>query len=236
MHLPRDYTPNQIGPPPRVGDRVWDTTTLTLHNLAFLHFSTDTVRAEHFPFRAGENRVWNRVCRFCRAHHLPYGFRARAFVHTRVANDAVPLPSVPVSPRDTAPVFDATMSSHAPPRCVTVHTSYVPSVPGANGSNRCDAYTPHTGDRVAVMTRHRGSEVHFPYFTLQVLILSITNSLCRTFALQPTNRQLRQTLPSQNPSYTETPRPMSPTSVYLGFPIALKFGPPCSWMQCRLCL
>ena len=53
------------------------------------------------------------------------------------------------------------------------------------------------------MARRRGSEVHFSYFTLQVLILSITNSLCRTFAPQPTNRQLRQTLPSQNPSCTK---------------------------------
>ena len=134
MHLPRDYTQNQIGPPPRVGDRVWAATTLTLHNLAFLHFSTDTVRAEHFPFRAGENRVWNRVCRSCRAHHLPYGFRARAFVHTRVSNDAVPLPSVLVSPGDTVPVCDTTMPSHVPPRCVTVNTSYVPVPPVLMGA------------------------------------------------------------------------------------------------------
>jgi len=71
----------------------------TLHRLSFLDFSKETVRAEHFPFRAGENRVWNRTCVSCRAHHLPYGFLPRVLAHKMsicVANVAVPLPSVRV--------------------------------------------------------------------------------------------------------------------------------------------
>ena len=105
--------------PPRVGNCVWTTTTPTLHHLSFLDFSKETVRAEHLPFRAGENRVWNRTCVSCRAHHLPHGFLSRAHLCIRYLSVLRMSPCLcPVCARhpvDAPHVFDTPMSQHMCP-------------------------------------------------------------------------------------------------------------------------
>ena len=151
--------------------------------------------------------MWIRACVSGRAHHLPYGFRARI-----CAQDIYLCCECRRAFAQCVRVIPLTPLMCSTPRCRNICARDVshprcaqpcPHVHGANGSNRCDAHTPRCDAIVVVMTRRRGSEVHFSYFSLQVLILSLTNSLCRTFAPQPTNHQLRQTLPSQNPSCTK---------------------------------
>ena len=75
------------------------------------------------------------------------------------------------------------------------------------------------------MTRHRGLEVHFSYYTLQVLVLSITNLFVSLFHA-PTNQPPAKT-DSALPEFQshKTPRPMSPYKCVSWISVALKLWP-----------